>query len=69
MKRVLAAGLSGLMMSVCAPAMAAASGEGASPFTLKGSARIRYESLSDLFRAGSEGSDQMLSSRVRIHGE
>ncbi|MFC4723959.1 alginate export family protein [Glycocaulis abyssi] len=69
MKRFLVAGLSGLMMTVSAPAVAAASDEGVSPFTLKGSARIRYESLSDLFRAGSEGSDQMLSSRVRIHGE
>lgn len=42
---------------------------GVSPFTLNGSARIRYESISQLFRAGANGSDQMLSSRVRLKAE
>ncbi|MFN3834901.1 MAG: alginate export family protein [Glycocaulis sp.] len=69
MQRFLVSGLSALMMTVSVPAMAAASDEGVSPFTLKGSARIRYESISALFRAGAEGSDQQLSSRVRILGE
>ncbi|MGY6662286.1 MAG: alginate export family protein [Glycocaulis sp.] len=53
-----------------APALHAQAGDAeASPFTLSGSARIRYESISDLFRAGANGSDQMLSTRVRIKGE
>lgn len=69
MKRFLVAGLSGLMLTASVPAIAVASDEGVSPFTLSGSARIRYESISQLFRAGANGSDQMLSSRVRIKGE
>ena len=53
-----------------APAASAQSGdEAVSPFTLSGSARIRYESISQLFRAGASGSDQMLSSRIRIKAE
>jgi hypothetical protein len=53
-----------------APAVHAQSDDAAtSPFTLSGSARIRYESINPLFRAGSSGSDQMLSTRVRIKGE
>lgn len=43
--------------------------EAASPFKFEASTRVRYESLSDAFRAGREGSDQQLSWRTRALGE
>lgn len=61
--------LSAAAVSVAPAAFAQPGDAQASPFTLSGSARIRYESISQLFRAGANGSDQMLSSRVRIKAE
>lgn len=69
MKFVIGSAVSALFLSVSAPALVSASDAQASAFTLKGSARIRYETISDLFRAGASGSDQQLSSRVRMLGE
>lgn len=41
----------------------------ASPFTFEASTRVRYETLSDAYRAGREGSDQQLSWRTRALAE
>lgn len=69
MKFVISSAVSALFLSVSAPALASASDAQASAFTLKGSARIRYESISDLVRAGASGSDQQLTTRLRVLGE
>lgn len=41
----------------------------ASPFTFEASTRVRYESLSDAYRAGRNGSDQQVSWRTRALAE
>lgn len=63
-----AAALAGL--SSLGPATASEQGEAAaSPFSFEASTRVRYESLSNAFRAGREGSDQQISWRTRVLAE
>jgi len=57
------------LLGAASPLHARSGDAEASPFTLTGSARVRYETISALFRAGASGSDQQLSSRVRVKAE
>lgn len=58
-----------MALPLAAPGLALADDEAASPFTFEASTRVRYESLSDAYRAGRDGSDQQLSWRTRALGE
>lgn len=60
-----------LAAAMAAPVASAqdAAAQEASAFSLSGSARVRYETVSQLFRSGASGSDQMVSSRVRLKAE
>jgi hypothetical protein len=69
--RLWAVGLAGAILIGLAPASWALAEEpaAASPFTFEASTRVRYESLSDAYRAGRNGSDQQISWRTRALAE
>jgi hypothetical protein len=58
-----------LALTGAPPAVWAEDAPAASPFTFEASTRVRYETLSDAFRAGRDGSDQQLSWRTRALAE